>query len=143
MTQPIDKDLTIQNDLSLTDTAKDSLYSAMRWMRFISITGWVLYGLGALGFLIQLGSASRGSNEDAALIFLLALLIYIIFFFPLYFAYNASLKGIRAIENIDNQDLEDSMGFFRRLMTFYGVMTIIMLVIYAIGILVALALIAK
>ncbi len=137
MEETLDKNFSDNSNLQLTPDARADLFGAYRWMRFMAITGFVVLGLSVLGALFSLRGI-RGNDFEGLILFLGMLLFVFLGFLPAYFGYRASTTGMNAIESMDKDELEVSIRYFYRLMTFYGILLIITISIYALILLFAL-----
>lgn len=136
MEETLDKNYSNQSNLQLTPDAKADLFGAYRWMRFMAITAFVILALSFLASLFSLRAMS-GNDIEGLVLFLGMLLFVFLAFLPAYFGYKASTTGMNAIESMDKDELEVSIRYFYRLMTFYGILLIITLSIYALVLLFA------
>jgi uncharacterized membrane protein YjgN (DUF898 family) len=140
-------------ELSLDHESIDHLTETARWGKFLAIVGFVTCGLivvmafavGALfassafsnlpGYSNQVGGSAFGFLGGAMFAG-----IYIIFagiyFFPCLFLYNFSVRMKAALNTNDQVKLNQSLKAQKILFRFVGVLTIISISIYGVGLLI-------
>lgn len=137
-----------ENQLDFSPILSKHVEDIAKWAKFLSIVGFI-----GVGFLILVAIVmaylpsinagnefSQGMNNMGtfpaymgSLISLIYVIIAVLYFFPVYYLYNFSNKALRAIRLKDTRTIEDSFNNLRRHYKFMGILTIIMLGIYAIG----------
>ncbi len=130
-----------RGDVNLDNEGAYFLYQAAGWARFLSITGFVVYGLLILMFLIGTvamgGGASRQGFSpmmpyDPSIIFgwtffITMAIIMAVMCIPLVHLYNFSVRTRRAFAEGNSQMLTQSFRSLKNLFVFYGVVMIIYL----------------
>lgn len=130
-------------DLQLDPQALSALNETARWNKFMSIVWFVFCGLmaaGAIFFGAYIGTELSGdattnpfAGASAAFVSLFYLFITAIQFIPTIFRYKFSVKMIRAIRNTDQLLLNESLNQLRNYSKYWGIVTIIVVSLYAIG----------
>jgi heme/copper-type cytochrome/quinol oxidase subunit 2 len=131
--------------LSIDQSAKTHLAEAARWARFLAIIGFIMCGLIALfglfagsffsRFANNLG-AEAGTVSGGALSFMVmayAIIAVIIYFFPCLFLYRFATKMKTALAGNDQEYLNGSFQNLKIIFRYFGIVTIIVLAFYAIG----------
>jgi hypothetical protein len=128
----------------LTGEAQHYLHETAKWASFLSIVGFIMCGLFLLmAFFIGtifslLGNISPVYNQMPAgvgtfltVIFILFDVLY--FFFPFYL-YHFARKAKRGIALSDGEELTEALSKLKSFFKLVGIVTIVMLCIYAIEI---------
>jgi hypothetical protein len=145
------------NETSLFDLQIDagtSLYlkETAKWAKFLSILGFIMCGLIVLagiffGTLMTSFSKLSGAPASQVDVFagaggVMAAILYIgfaaLYFLPCLYLFNFANKMLKALRETDQQNLMDSFKNLRAAFRFVGILTIIVLSIYALVIVVAL-----
>jgi len=129
-------ELQIDHEISshLSETAK--------WAKFLSIVGFVFCGLmvvfallaGTMASLNPLGG-TMGAGGFMQIVLLIAMVA--LYFFPCLFLFNFARKMQLALRNNDQINLNDSFRNLKLNFKYVGILTIVILSIYAIVLLVA------
>ncbi len=129
---------TKPNSIELTQLAINHLLRTSKWSKFLSIVGFVATGLLIVLALVMLfivgASDFNFSFYEGGLLSLVYLFSGAIYGYSCYLLYQFSKNIKEAISNKDNKQLELALKNQSDLYTFYGVLTIILLAIYAITI---------
>ena len=118
--------------------SKEFLKETAKWTKFLAILGFVGIGLMVLGSLVMLfAPSSLMSNGDfpfggKIFMMLLYLAFAVLYYFPISYLYQFSENTKKAIENNDNNAIRDAFEFLKSHYKFIGILTIIMLSLYAI-----------
>ena len=124
--------------------SKEFLKETAKWTKFLAILGFVGIGLMVLGSLVMLfAPSSLMSNGDfpfggKIFMMLLYLAFAVLYYFPISYLYQFSENTKKAIENNDNNAIRDAFEFLKSHYKFMGILTIILLVFYAIMIFIGL-----
>lgn len=137
---------------------RSSLTEAAKWGKFLAIVGFVMCGLivilaffigtimtslGALGSMGDMegmegmGGSGLPGFMGGAFLTVLYLLIGLLYFFPCLFLFRFADKMQLALRSEDQQYLTTSFENLKSLFKFMGILTIIVLCLYALGILIA------
>ena len=127
-----------QGGLQVSGVSIEYIETAAKWARFLAIVGFVFIGLFVLVALIM-GSFMANSPLNEAGIpigFLSGLYIAMsaLYFFPTLYLYRFATKALRAIRSDNNTELTESFMNLRNMFRFVGILTAIVIGIYAIGI---------
>ena len=136
--------------LAINENNKGDLADTARWARFLSIVGFVMCGLIVLvGFfagsifsmfatsdeLEGLGGMSSAMGPAMAFFYVI---IAVIYFIPCLFLFRFANKMKVALSSNDQTALNTSFQNLKSMFRFFGIVTIIMISIYAIILLIAL-----
>ena len=124
--------------------SKEFLKETAKWTKFLAILGFVGIGLMVLGSLVMLfAPSSLMSNGDfpfggKIFMMLLYLAFAVLYYFPISYLYQFSENTKKAIENNDNNAIRDAFEFLKSHYKFMGILTIVVLALYAVILLFAL-----
>lgn len=129
-------------EMQLTEAARGFLRESARWSKFLAIVGFIFIGLivilaifvGAIfSSLPDTGNFPLGAMKG----FLTAiyLIMAVIYFFPVYYLYKYANDTKEAIDSNDNELLAKGLESLKSHHKFFGIMTIVALSFYALGIL--------
>lgn len=129
----------LQMDASL----QASLANTARWARFLAIVGFVMCGLMVLmafsvGSIMGLVSQQNPAimamgGMMSGFVIVIYLLVALLYFFPCLYLFRFARKTQLALQQQNQQDLDDSFRNMERFFRFVGILTVIMLVFYALA----------
>jgi hypothetical protein len=131
----------IKNDLLLEAQAELYLRETSKWAKFLSIVGFVFMGILVLAALVMFAFAgTMGSLMPfpMGILGFVYLVIAVVYCIPIYYLLNFANKAKGALNSRSSQTLSESMKYLRSHYKFVGILTIIMLAMYPIGIVIAL-----
>ena len=127
-------------ELQLDSTAKDFLKEAAKWAYFLSIIGFI--GIGFLTLIAVFASTlfSRfnsmpgmanyeGTFEKT--IGFVYFFMAVLYFIPVYYLFKFSANAKKAFRENDSKALTASFGYLKSHYKFFGILMIILLVLYA------------
>ena len=133
--------------LMIDPITKAHLFETARWARFLAIVGMVFTGFGALMviFFVSNFTSITGANNDfggnnnifpgfgvgVAIFYMLLLLIW---FIPILYLLRFSNRMKTALNGSDQNALNNAFQNLRSCFRFFGIITIIVLAFWAIGI---------
>ena len=129
-------------DLRIDHESKTYLAELAKWGKFLAIVGFIMIGLLVLfsifgGSILATMGAMAEMGVGAGFISFIYLALAALWFFPCYNLFMFSVKAQHSLRTNDqvllNGALKELKGCFR----FMGIMTIILLCIYALGFLLA------
>ncbi|MBA2499051.1 MAG: hypothetical protein H0V30_04940 [Chitinophagaceae bacterium] len=139
--------------LSINETNRVDLADAARWARFLAIIGFIMCGLIVLvgifaGSLFSMfmntneiegmegfgGGMPPGFGGAMAVVYIILALIY---FFPCLFLFRFANQMKTALASNEQSALNSSFQNLKSMFRFFGIVTIIMLALYAIILLIA------
>ena len=131
--------------IEVDNQIKQTFMEMAKWTQFLAVLGFVFLGLMVLaGFGMAFafksmgnmtGMGSLGAFSGVALMFVY-LIIAGIYFYPTYALYKYS-SGIKVAMRTNNKHLfNQSVGYLKSFFKFFGIIMVIVLGIYAVGILV-------
>ena len=130
-----------ETNLVLTGSDKTNLLEAVKWGKFLAIIGLIMSGMVVLFGLFMIGGAGGAFDEvypgiggGVGFIYILFSLLYI---FPSLYLLRFSTQLKRGITSSDQESCSDAYNNLRRLFLFMGVLTIVVLALYALIILFA------
>ncbi len=126
-------------NLIIDDQGKFYMQETARWGKFLAIVALCMIALALLLMPFILGMAFRegvgmGRGLGAAFSLFYMIVIAGIYFYPLYALMKFSNLTRRAIAHTDQETFNLALRFQKNLYKYIGVLTIIMLVAYGIGI---------
>lgn len=140
----MENELQNENPLELTERIKNYLLDAAKWGKFIAIVGYIGMGLLAVVGLIMLFGGfpypgltnSAFSGVPLAFMGFMYLVMAGVYYFPTTFLYKFATKIKKSLLDSDQDDMTSGFHNLSKLFTFMGVVTIIVLAIYALTILI-------
>ncbi len=127
------------NNLMLEDTARIHLAESAKWGRFLSIVAFVMIGLMVLGALAIMAVGStlfssipNGLGTVSGFAFgFIYLIIAAIYLYPTMKLHNFAKNAKLALASNNSQLLTESLGNLSSIFKFFGIVTAIVLGIYA------------
>ncbi len=126
--------------LAFSENAISFLKTGASWAKFIAIIGFIFVGLIAFGGLIFgvafsfIGNDFMPTSFPIGLLGFAFLLIAAVYFFPVFYLYRFSTQAHNAVISLNSNNLELSMLNLKSYFKFIGILIIVMLALYAIGI---------
>jgi len=130
--------------LHIDPLTKSHLWETARWARFLSILGFILCALIILGgiFFASIFNSFTGNSDvyggaglnPTAFGFAMAvvyILFAVVYFFPCLFLYRFATRMKTALNSNAQQELNISFQNLKSLFKYVGIITIIILVLYA------------
>ncbi len=121
-----------ESDLKLSKADRSNLLETAKWGKFLGIVGFVMSGFIVLGGITMFGGAFNtvypGLGSGIGFIYILASLLYI---FPSLYTYKFSTKIKFGLQKDDPEACSEGYNNLRKLFVFMGIMTIIVLSLYA------------
>lgn len=129
--------------LLINETSRAFLLEAARWGKFISIVGFVFFGIMILGgiammLLPAMGEAVSKGGVPGVVMGLIYVGGALIYFFPMWMLFRYSTNIRKAIVNEDNDQLALSFRYLKGHFKAVGIILIIMIFMYALVIIFAL-----
>jgi NADH:ubiquinone oxidoreductase subunit 5 (subunit L)/multisubunit Na+/H+ antiporter MnhA subunit len=138
--------------LNLDQLSKEHLLEASRWGKFLAIIGFIVIVLVAIAGLFFMFSDTVFTNPYASdaeseiygtqayriMMAVVMILMCLLYFFPCLFLYRFSTKIRRAIHTNDQHTMNVSFQNLKSLFRFVGIVTLIILIFYAIILIIAL-----
>jgi hypothetical protein len=127
-----------EHTLHLNDNAKTYVLETAKWAKFLSIVGFVITGfivIGALfagsilAFLKESNSGHMG--VPAAAITFVYLLLAAVYFLPCWYLYKAAVFLKSALATNNSTDLAAGLGKVNSYFKFMGILTLLVLGMYA------------
>lgn len=124
--------------------SKEFLKETAKWTKFLAILGFIGVGFMVLGSISILFASSSFMSNDAfpfggrIFMMLLYLAFAVLYYFPISYLYQFSENTKKAIENNDNNAIRDAFEFLKSHYKFMGILTIVVLALYAVILLFAL-----
>lgn len=138
----MEDNLQTENSMKVNDQIKDSLMTASKWGKFLSIVGFVGVGiLFIMSLVMMFGvfpmSRMNGMSQSPFMNipFVLGGFLYVgiavLYFFPVYFLYKFSTETKEALIRNDEETLTSGIENLKKMFAFYGAMMIVVLSLYA------------
>lgn len=138
-----------QEALHLDASSSSYMLETARWARFLAVIGFVAMGiimLGAIALLFtantsqfaeEYGNAYAAGYKTGMMLFYTILVL--IFFYPLYALLKFSNLIKSAVANINQNEFDEAFRYLKNTFKFWGIYTIVLLFIYGILIVFAMA----
>jgi len=132
LNQPMDAGLPdsegSQSGLRITSSIRRNWHATSRWAMFFAVLGFLYLGLVALSLL---SIATLGGTEAAVMIFMV-LFIGALVFIPTWFMFQFSQNIIKGVSGNDMHATETGFSFLKRFYQYIGILTLVILGLYAI-----------
>lgn len=133
-----------EQHLTIDDVGRQYLYQAARWARFLAIIGFIFIGL-IVVMASFMGTVFSGFDQEGTglgsfggpLISVVYLIMAGIYLIPTIFLFLFGKKTMEALERKDQILLNEGLENQKSLFKFLGIITIIVLALYALGVLAA------
>lgn len=135
----------LKSQLEINDAAAQHLYETAKWAKFLAIVGFVFCGLFVLFGIYfattvsSLGYYNRAFSGLGPAVGILYIVLSLIFFFPFLFLMRFATKMKLALNSSDQETLTEAFNQHRRMYKYIGIIAIIIISIYALIIVFALA----
>jgi hypothetical protein len=125
-----------QSDAEVSPRAVDLLRQTQPWVRFLSVLIFIGFGLMMLGVVIGLLIAARSARMELVGVFAVYAVLGALYLAPAVFLgrYASHIANLRL--SFRAHDLENALQAQKSFWKFVGILTVVMLVLYAVGILV-------
>ncbi|HEY8687599.1 MAG TPA: DUF5362 family protein [Chitinophagaceae bacterium] len=128
----------LSNDLLINSISQDTLNSAAKWGKFLSIVGFVFIGLMLIGGLIMQAFLPSFGVYDYGNIYLkyigiIYIFLAIIMFFPCLYLLKFSNKMQEALRSSNQESMDTAFINLKAMFKFYGIVTIVILSFYALA----------
>lgn len=123
--------------MQVTEASKNALLQTAKWGKFLSVVGFVMCGMCVLFaiffsfFMSGLMEAQGMGSLFGGAYLILYLLFAVLYFFPCLYLFRFSVKAKDALTINDSNILSDSFNNLRMAFQFVGILTIVMLALYA------------
>jgi len=131
-----------RNELVLEIQAEVYLRETRKWTKFFAILGFIFIGLMvfmSIGMFAASNMMSAYTSVPMGGIAVFYLLLIGVYFFPVYYLLQFSIKAKEALISRSSQTLTEAMKYIKSHYKFVGIMTIVMLALYPIIIIGAIA----
>jgi hypothetical protein len=130
-------------ELSINSKINKFLLETAKWTKFLAIVGFVFIGLIVLGALTAIVSGVSlyrvsGISGGPFVLGFTYLLMALLYYFPTRYLYNFAVKMKMAIQNSQQNNLEDGFENLKSLFKFSGIFMIVILSIYGLVFLIGL-----
>ncbi|HET8858383.1 DUF5362 family protein [Marivirga sp.] len=137
---------TNNNELVISEQSRKYLNETETWTKFLSIVGFVFVGIivivalfaGTMISSIPFGTENNLGKGMSFLISGLYFLMAAVYFFPIWYLFKFSKSIKEAIRYKNNEELEMAFSNQKSFYKFIGIFTVVVLVIYGFGLLIAL-----
>jgi hypothetical protein len=133
----MESELSNKKELKLTENSLIFMTEVVKWAKFLAICSFVglgimvLFGLG----MIILQFQGLGNAIQAVVMGIFYILMAALYFFPALYLYRFATACGEAIKKLNDDIFEEGIENLKSLFRFTGILTIIILSLYAIGIL--------
>jgi hypothetical protein len=132
------------NPVTINDEIKGYLLETSKWGKFLAIVGYIGIGLLVLlGVIVMVGLSFAGSMSQfgfgfpMGLLGFIYILIAVLYWFPVNYLYKFSDNVKKGLNTNDQQHVTLGFESLKSLYKFSGILTIIVLSIYALVLLIA------
>ncbi len=139
-----------QNSLIITDDIKSFLKVTSKWSKILAIIGFVSLGIMVIAGVISalfLGSASMSDTNMSSItgglggvMAFVYIIFAIVYYFPLIYLYRFSTNIKSAVDGDDQNQLSIAFEYLKKHYKFIGILTIAIIILYAIIFFIALIL---
>jgi len=124
-------------DMRLSDRMKSIISDIAKWTKFLSIVGFVFIGLLVIfafyaGSYFEMYSALMGTSGMGTMMTVTYLILAIINFFPVLYLFQFASRAQKALANGNDTEIEIAFDSLRKHYLYLGILTIIILGLYAI-----------
>jgi hypothetical protein len=134
--ESLDSNMVTENTSFINGEIRSYLVESAKWGKFLAIMGYIGIGLLillALG-MMAMGSASPlfpGMSVNVGAVGLFYIVLAALYFFPVYYLHQFSLKMKQGLTSQDPQSITTGFRNLKSLFKFMGILTIVILSIYA------------
>lgn len=121
----------------------NNLNSTRKWTTFLSILGFIFLGLLIVAglttslFLTTFRTQEANLGIPESVVIIVLIVIGAIYFLPVFFLFRFSRNTRDGIQNLDRHKLEKGFNNLRLYFTYTGIMVIVVLTIYVVGLVAA------
>lgn len=128
----------LSNDLFINDASQQNLVTAAKWGKFLAIVGFIFCALTIIsGVYIASGNSSLSTytyNRDAATYAgILYIVCGVVTIFPCVFLNKFSSKVQESFKASSQESLDNAFSNLKAMFKFYGIVTIVFLVFFALA----------
>lgn len=129
----------LSNDLLINEKSQANLVASAKWGKFLAIVGYivclfmVLGGIYAASGMSPLSTYAYGGNDPARILGITYIITAAILFIPCLFLNKFANKAQDAIKSTSQESLELAFSSLKSMFKFYGIITIIFLVFFALA----------
>lgn len=132
--------------LVITEDIRSYIYETAKWAKFLSIVGFVFCVLivicaffvpAVLSSMASMGRPNPLAGVGSAAITIIYLLIGLLYFYPSLMLFKYATAAQKAVLFLDQQSLGEAMSKMKSFFKFWGILTVIIIGFYAVGILFA------
>lgn len=120
--------------LRLTENSLTFMAEVVKWAKFIAICSFV--GLGIMVLMavgvILLQFQGQVNGIQAIVMGIFYILMAALYFFPAFYLYRFATASAVAIENLDEDNMEEGLENLKSLFRFTGILMIVVLSLYAV-----------
>lgn len=142
--ESIDENLN-DNGMELSGLSITHLRETAKWANFIAIVAFIGLGLmviGALMLILLADQAPASMIYNSPMPFrelgVTYLVLVLVYFFPVFYLSRFALRMKQGLDRKDSRIVEQATGFQRAMYRYVGILLIIVISIYALGILIGL-----
>ncbi|MEQ6167484.1 DUF5362 family protein [Ekhidna sp. MALMAid0563] len=121
-----------EKELQITGTDKSTLLETAKWGKFLGIVGFIMSGFIILAGIFMFGGTFDevypGFGGGIGVFYILISLLYI---FPSLYLFRFSTQMKEGLESGDQERCTNAFNYLRRLFLFMGILTIVVLALYA------------
>ena len=115
-----------ENNLEVSESVKSSLDTMVYWSKFLAIIGYV-----GVAFMVLAGVIVFFLPDEMGFLGFIYLIIAVIYYYPASYLYKFATNTRHALNSNIQNGLNDGLSNLASLFKFYGVMTIVVISLYA------------
>lgn len=133
----LDGDYLSEKELYITGEVRGHLANTAKWAKFLAIIGFIgvgfmVIGAFSMGAVMGFAGSGLGSPFPSGVFTILYLIFAAIYFFPVLYLYNFATKIQESLRTDDQISFNVGMRNLSRLYHFMGILTVVMLSLYAV-----------
>lgn len=135
---------TLENrKIEIDQETLNNLNTTRKWTMFLAIIGFIFLGLfiviGVITgtFLSAFNSGATSMGFPESLLAVIFIILAIVYFFPVLFLFRFSKLTAHAVQTLDKQVLHKAFRNLKSYFVYIGVLIIIVLIFYIVGLIVA------
>lgn len=132
-----------ERKIEISPEILNNLNSTRKWTTFLSILGFIFLGLLIVAglttslFLTTFRTQEANLGIPESVVIIVLIVIGAIYFLPVFFLFRFSRNTRDGIQNLDRHKLEKGFNNLRLYFTYTGIMVIVVLTIYVVGLVAA------
>ncbi|MDX9930334.1 MAG: hypothetical protein RBS37_10835 [Bacteroidales bacterium] len=134
-----DPTTTAFSSIEFTPASTGYLETTRKWALFLAILGFIGIGFMIIGGIIMTGASSMIPGlpfKGGAVVLIVFLLMALLYFFPVFYLFKFASISKEAVAQADKNRLEEAMMYLKKYYKFIGILIIVILCLYLVGMIV-------